>query len=83
MIQSSFRYLQKQFAKLSSLKHESKIRQVVDFEHEKGRIAEIIENVEQARIQFVVSISSGVHRRISNTFFVLVSHGHQDVYGSA
>ena len=51
-----FRYLQEQFAKLSQIKHESKVRRVVDFEHEKGRIAEIIENVEQARIRFVVRV---------------------------
>ena len=65
MIKLPLRHLQEQFAKLSSLKRESKIRQVVDFEHEKGRIAEIIENIEQARIQFVVSVGSGVRRSIS------------------
>ena len=60
LIRPWFRYLQEQFAKLAEIKRESKVKRVVDFEHEKGRIAGVIENVEQARIRFVVSIPSGL-----------------------
>lgn len=68
LIERLFRCLQEEFAKLSILKRESRVRQVVDFEHEKGTIAQIIENIEQARIQFVVSMSFGVRRSISQGF---------------
>ena len=42
--------------KLEKLREESLVRKIADFEYEKGCIAEIIENIDEARVQFEVCV---------------------------
>ena len=49
-----FRALAKQLTKLEQLKEESIFRKTADYEYEQGCIAEILEDVNEARIQFQV-----------------------------
>lgn len=55
---SVFRVLGEQLTKLNKLRDESIFRKVADFEYEKGCIAEVLEKIDEARIQFEVCEST-------------------------
>ena len=48
--------------KLEKLRDESLVRKIADFEYEKGCIADILENVDEARVQFEVCAFPAVLR---------------------
>ena len=53
-----FSTLEKELDKLIRLSEESLVRKVADYEAEKGRIMEIFERVNEARVQFEVCAAS-------------------------
>ena len=69
--------LGEQLAKLGKLRDESIIRKVADFEHEKACIAEVLENIDEARIQFEVRLSPHLRGVILSS--MVVGHRYEDV----
>ena len=51
---TSFRVLKEQLAKLYKLRDESIVRKIADWEYEKGCIGDVLENIDEARVQFEV-----------------------------
>jgi len=75
------RVLQEELAKLYKLKDESMVRKVADWEYEKGRIADVLENIEEARVQFEVCELIVLHHLLSQATAIGV-HWYQNVQES-
>ena len=73
------RVLKGQLAKLEQLRGESIVKRVADFEYEKATIADILEHIDEARIQFEVHILTIILRHKPNTLLVAVGRQHENV----